>query len=275
MRTVAVGTAGTALLLVLMGCSGEAGSGPDAAPTPPPSSPSASTSADTGTAAPPPAPSSTPDESLDESPPPGVVPGTKRRVRHLGIDASHHQGPIDWRQVAGDGITFAYLKATEGTTYADPTFADHRATALDHGLRVGGYHYFQLCSSGAEQAAHFVEVLGDQSAGNLLPPALDLELAGSCEVPPPRDVLLAEVRSFLDGVEEATGREPIVYLFPDFEARFGFAAELDDHRQWVRSLGVEPDRTWWVWQRTDQGTVAGIAGPVDVNVMWRRETVGR
>ena len=118
-------------------------------------------------------------------------------MRHLGIDASHHQGAIDWEAVTNSDISFAYLKATEGTSYTDPTFAQHRAAALDVGMRVGGYHYFQLCSPGPEQAAHFASVLGDLSAGNLLPAAVDLELAGSCTTPPPRGVLLDEVRSFL------------------------------------------------------------------------------
>ncbi len=197
------------------------------------------------------------------------------RVRHLGIDASHHQGAIDWRAVANDGITFAYLKATEGTSYTDPTFAQHREVALDLGLRVGGYHYFQLCSSGAEQAAHFAAVLGDLGAGNLLPGAVDLELAGSCSTPPARDVLLAEVRTFLEQVEAMTGREPVVYLYPEFEEEYGVAGELGDYRQWVRSLDGRPDREWWIWQQTDSGSVAGVAGPVDVNVMWTREVVGR
>ncbi len=207
-------------------------------------------------------------ETASESAPPGPIPGTGVRVRHLGIDASHHQGAINWRAVANDGISFAYLKATEGTSYSDPTFAQHRAEALDLGLRVGGYHYFQLCSPGADQAAHFASVLGDLGAGNLLPGAVDLELAGSCSTPPARDVLLAEVRTFLEQVEELTGREPVVYLYPEFEEKYEVAGELADHRQWVRSLDRRPDREWWIWQRSDNGSVAGIAGPVDINMMW-------
>ena len=196
-------------------------------------------------------------------------------MRLRGIDASHHQGAIDWEAVARDGISFAYLKASEGTSYTDPTFAQHRREALDVGLRVGGYHYFQLCSSGAEQAAHFASVLGDLGGSNQLPPAVDLELAGSCPTPPARAALLTEVRTFLERVEAATGREPVVYLYPELEARYGFAAELGDHRQWVRSLEGRPTREWWIWQQTDSGSVSGIAGPVDVNVMWRREVAPR
>jgi hypothetical protein len=32
------------------------------------------------------------------------------------------QGSIDWAAVASSGIAFAMCKATEGTTYQDPTF---------------------------------------------------------------------------------------------------------------------------------------------------------
>lgn len=184
----------------------------------------------------------------------------------LGIDASHHQGDIDWAAVAGDGYEFAYLKASEGSTFTDPRFADNRERARRAGLRVGGYHYFSLCSGGAAQAAHFVGVLGEAGRG-ALPPAVDLELAGSCTTPPGRAGLLAEVRTFLDAVERATGREPVVYLYPEFEAAYGFADELGGYRQWVRNLDGRPRRDWWMWQRSATATVAGVRGPADVNVL--------
>ena len=40
-----------------------------------------------------------------------------------GIDVSHHNGDVDWNLVSSDSrIGFAYIKATEGKTYVDPTF---------------------------------------------------------------------------------------------------------------------------------------------------------
>lgn len=181
-----------------------------------------------------------------------------------GIDASHHQGAIDWPRVAGAGITFAYLKATEGTTFTDSRFAEHRRAATRAGIDVAGYHYFQLCSDGTAQAEHFVDVLGRRGD---LPPALDLELAGSCDDPPPPATLLAEVRAFLAVVDRFAGRRTLVYLYPDFEERFGFADDLDDHPQWVRRLGDrQPRRDWTVWQYDDAGTVPGVSGGVDLNL---------
>lgn len=182
-----------------------------------------------------------------------------------GIDASHHQGAIDWARVASHGVTFAYLKATEGTGFTDPRFAAHRAAARRHGIDVGGYHYFQLCSDGAAQARHLVEVLGERTGG--LPPAVDLELAGSCPAPP-RAELLAQVRAFLDVVEQQYDVRPVVYLYPELEERFGLAADLAAYPQWVRRLGKQPpDRPWRLWQYDDRGSVPGIAGGVDLNLM--------
>ena len=46
-------------------------------------------------------------------------------------DVSHYQGTINWAEVAGSGIGFAMAKATEGTTYTDPTFSCvHRENIL-------------------------------------------------------------------------------------------------------------------------------------------------
>ena len=39
-----------------------------------------------------------------------------------GIDVSAHQDGIDWRRVADDDITFAYIKATEGGDFTDDRF---------------------------------------------------------------------------------------------------------------------------------------------------------
>ena len=38
----------------------------------------------------------------------------------FGIDISHHNGSINWKQVPI--VEFVYIKATEGATYVDPMF---------------------------------------------------------------------------------------------------------------------------------------------------------
>lgn len=237
-----------AALVLLTACGGPASS--------PPADPSAPSTPATSASSP---ATHTPTPTLTPTPTPKPKP-----VPREGIDASHHQGPIDWRRVARAGITFAYLKATEGTGFTDPRFAAHRTAATRAGIDVAGYHYFQLCSDGAAQAAHFLDVVGRRPGP--LAPALDLELVGSCTTPPPRAALLAEVRAFLRTVDAALRTRTVVYLYPDFEERYGLAADLADHPQWVRRLGERPPaRPWHVWQYDDRGTVPGIRGGVDRN----------
>lgn len=218
------------------------------------------------------APKTSASESSASSEPPTATPSPRiterssprRPVR--GIDASHHQGDIDWQRVRRDRIGFAYLKATEGSSFTDPRFADHARAARRAGLRVGGYHYFTLCSPGAPQAEHFAEVL-DVAEANSLPPAIDLELLGNCSDPPARSDLIREIQTFVDVVERRTGQRIVVYAYPDFESRYGIAHALH-RRLWVRRIGnTPPVGDWWIWQRDDQASIDGIEGPADLNVM--------
>ena len=41
----------------------------------------------------------------------------------LGVDVSHHQGPIRWSELRSSGISFAFIKATEGADHQDAAFA--------------------------------------------------------------------------------------------------------------------------------------------------------
>ena len=48
-----------------------------------------------------------------------------------GVDTSHyqHHPSLNWSSVRSDGVRFAFLKATEGSTFTDPYFkADWAAT---------------------------------------------------------------------------------------------------------------------------------------------------
>ena len=171
--------------------------------------------------------------------------------------------------MAGDGITFAYLKATEGSTFTDPAFADNVAGARAAGLRVGGYHYFTLCSPPAPQADHFVATWRSVGLGpRALPPVVDLELIGNCDPPPAAPAMLAAARDFVSRVEEATRRRVVVYVHPDFETTYPGLVDALDRRRWVRRTGSRPPPgDWWMWQRSDHARVAGIGTPVDLDVL--------
>jgi len=46
----------------------------------------------------------------------GPVEDLEMMAQPKGIDVSSHQGEVNWKTVVSNGISFAYIKATEGTS---------------------------------------------------------------------------------------------------------------------------------------------------------------
>ncbi|KAF8638459.1 hypothetical protein AX17_002193 [Amanita inopinata Kibby_2008] len=99
------------------------------------------------------------------------------RSTPYGIDVSGYQPNVDWNQVKANGISFAYIKATEGTSYISPSFDSQYTGATNAGLIRGGYHFARPdISTGADQANFFLAHGGGWSGdGITLPGALDIE----------------------------------------------------------------------------------------------------
>ncbi len=182
-----------------------------------------------------------------------------------GIDVSHHQGPIDWGRVAGDGISFAYIKASEGGDHVDGRFAENWAAAEAAGIERGAYHFFTLCTPGATQAQHFLSVVPDDPSA--LPPAVDLELAGNCGARPDPATVERELRAFLAMVEEATGKTAVLYIGDDFESVYAFREALE-RPLWIPRFLLRPgDAEWRIWQASAFAEVDGVDGSVDLDIM--------
>jgi GH25 family lysozyme M1 (1,4-beta-N-acetylmuramidase) len=193
-----------------------------------------------------------------------------------GIDVSHWQGVIDWPTVASVGVSFAYLKATEGTGWTDDRFAGNRAAATQAGILVGAYHYARpspALGDAVREADHFLDVVAPRVGE--LHPALDLEETGGLE---PAE-LNGWVLGFIARVRERTGVTPVIYTSPRF-----WVANLADSpaaavwggplwlAHWDTAHPHVPGedwlgRGWTVWQWTDRGLVPGIDGRVDLDVV--------
>jgi lysozyme len=183
-----------------------------------------------------------------------------------GIDVSHHQGVVDWTSVAGDGIRFVYLKATEGSDFQDERFETNRKGAAAAGLACGAYHYFTLKSSGMAQAQNFIRTVPKE--GLTLPPAIDLEMWGNSADRPSVQEFQSELTVFMDRMRRAYGTEPVIYSSSDFIHAYltGFPIK----RLWYRAVVVTPHTDgfdqWSFWQFTERARVKGIIGFVDMDV---------
>ena len=116
-----------------------------------------------------------------------------------GIDVSHWQGQIDWPAVRSAGKIFAFIKATEGTSYQDPAFPANWQGSKAAGLRRGAYHFFRPAQDPAKQADLFLRTV-PQAPGDL-PPALDMEASVSMRAA----TYISKVEVWVKTVEDRTG----------------------------------------------------------------------
>ncbi len=184
----------------------------------------------------------------------------------VGVDVSNHQGEIDWNALASSGVSFAYIKATEGGSFRDKSFARNWSEAERAGVKRGAYHFFTLCKSAMEQAQNFIDTVPNDPKA--LPPVVDAEHMGPCIATLTPSDHVAMLEQFIDAIEKHYGRRPIVYTTWEFDSSMLDGA-LAGERFWARSLVVQPPfrlDQWLIWQYHNRGRRPGVKGDVDLNV---------
>ena len=192
-----------------------------------------------------------------------------------GVDVSAHQGEIDWQILKSQNISFAFIKATEGSTWVDKRFAYNFAESRKQGLYVGAYHFFSFDSSGLTQAQNFINNVPNIRDSKALPPVVDIEFYGSkAKNPPPPQKVYAELDRLLMTLEKHYKIKPIIYTTPSFYdmyLRERYAKEYMENPLWIRSVFFAPDSVWarlfnvyfqsWsFWQYDPQGVLNGYSG---------------
>ena len=131
-----------------------------------------------------------------------------------GIDVSSYQGNVDWQYYWNQGKRFAYTKATEGTGYTNPYFAQQYNGSYNVGMIRGAYHYGRPdVSGGAAQADYFVAHGGGWSKdGKTLPGTLDIEWGPSSACYGlSQSAMVSWIKAFSDEYHAKTSRWPVIY----------------------------------------------------------------
>lgn len=184
-----------------------------------------------------------------------------------GIDISHHQRKIDWELVATQGVSFAFVKATEGSEHQDTMFQKFWKEIQSAGIKRGAYHFFSPFSPATDQAAHFIETVQLQKGD--LPPVLDVEITGKLQ----RRTLRENALIWLQEIEKHYGVKPIIYTNQKFYLSHFTGEEFDGYPIWIARYNspnnppfIPFGRQWSFWQYGDCGHLKGIKGCVDFNV---------
>lgn len=188
-----------------------------------------------------------------------------------GVDVSEYQGQIDWNVLSNEGIQFAFIKATEGSSYVDPCFFDNLNNVLDTNLRIGMYHFFSFESSGKTQAENFINTV--PLIENSLPNVVDVELYGNFK-DNPLDVqsVVVQLDEMLKTLENHYHSKPIIYT-TKITYNLYIKDNFPEYSIWLRdvyfnhNVKLVPNVDFWQYSCTE--TLDGYNGDeqfIDMNV---------
>ena len=185
----------------------------------------------------------------------------------FGIDVSRYQGDIDWAQLAGADVKFAYIQISRKIDDIDAKFDFNWQQAKSVGILRGAYQRFQPDEDVLGQADIFLEKLGAFEEGDL-PPMLDVEDSGNLSAA----TIAANVRQWLEYVEAATGVRPIIYTGRFFWRDTLESADFTDYPLWIAHYTTgcpnipTPWSEWALHQYSSMAVLPGITeNTVDVN----------
>lgn len=201
----------------------------------------------------------------------------------LGVDVSslnHPNGaPIGWGKVVAAGYRFAFVKATEGSYYANPYYASDVAAARKAGLFTAAYHFaIPNDSSAILQADLAVNLAGNLTAGGTtLPLILDAEYDPYVSLDHTnycyglsQPAMVAWIQAFTAEVVRRTGEAPATYTTADWWSLCtGNSTAFSADSLWQASNGTPPAVPGWTgwtyWQYTSGAAVPGISGKSDAD----------
>ena len=210
--------------------------------------------------------------SLAAAPAAAVAGPSSAYVRGFDISAWQPNSSINWASAYANGARFAYVKATEATTYRSSQFAAQWAASAKVGMMHGAYVFATPnTASGTATADYFAANGGGWTAdGRTLPPMLDIEsnpYGAECYGLTPA-AMVSWIRSFSTEMVEKTGRAPAVYSSISWwknctgnSTAFGGNPYVPAY--WPSANFVGPGtlgaswESWDVWQWADAGVFPG------------------
>lgn len=190
-------------------------------------------------------------------------------INPLVVDLSHWDPADNYSKVRDSGIVGVIYKATDDTSYTDPTYVGQQQAAKAAGLRWGSYHF-----------AHPGNVQG-QIDNYLRFAAPDPNEIFCLDWENANDGTMAtdEAMQWITGVETALGRPEQCLIYSGNVAKEKLGNSVHEffgkRRLWLAQYSSTPSvqaswSTYWLWQFTDgqvgptPHSINGV-GPCDIN----------
>lgn len=189
------------------------------------------------------------------------------------IDISHNNGIIDWSKVPVD---YVYIKVNEGVGCTDPMFIKNASQAIQHGKKIGYYHFNSLNSKdvvndATSEAKEFLSLITKSpNPVPYLPYILDIE---TNKIELNKNEVLLWIKTFFAELKNEGIVDVAIYSYASFlNENLPANHDLGGIKLWL--AGYVPEqrlilpigwKSYWMWQYTQSGTCPGITGNVDIS----------
>ena len=200
-------------------------------------------------------------------------------VTERGIDVSEHQEKIDWQAVRDDGVQFAIIRAgyrgySEGKLFEDAYFRQNIDGALAAGIEVGIYFFSQAVdmAEAIEEAEYLLDIIDGYNLD--LPVFFDWELVGNVgdtRVDSVDGTTITDCALAFCSIVESAGYRAGVYFYRSLGYYDYELDRLTNLFFWVGAPAQAPDFYYKhsIWQYSFTGTVSGIEGGTDLNILFK------
>ena len=193
------------------------------------------------------------------------------------IDVSSYQGNIDWKRVKQSGINYAILRGVIKNGSLDSAFERNYTNAIQNGIKIIGV--YQLSYALTEETAKNDAInMLQKLNGKKIDIWLDLEWSEQRKLG--KDKITSIAKTYIDTCR-ASGYVCNIYSNLDWYKNVYNAAELLNLgcKFWIarypaQDTGIvkdslKPNIGEVIWQYSSRGSVDGISGNVDMNIIYR------
>ncbi len=201
----------------------------------------------------------------------------------MGIDVSHYNEMLDWMEIKNAGISFTYIKTSEGAGSPDPEAGRHAAAAKQGGLRIGYYHFCRPDKRNGGTVANDANAEADDALSRMaVIPKADLPLVLDLEDSPPWDMPLqpAEylewIHTFIDRIRNDSGSDVMLYSRKSYlDVKLPSDHDLGKYKLWISNYSVKDCNKvicpvgwsdWAMWQYCEDGVVGNVS-KLDINIL--------
>jgi GH25 family lysozyme M1 (1,4-beta-N-acetylmuramidase) len=215
----------------------------------------------------------------------------------LGIDVWSGYGVIDWKRAQASGVSFAFLKCTQGNDGLDGKYKANAQGCRDVGLPYAPYLFGYPLREDVKKPGRSPEdqarrLYADCDESTDMPPVLDLEWPPHFEREKSTSKILDRWTQWnVDGafiaewglrclaeMERLFGRTPILYTYPNFWQSLGDAGKVEawaryplwianytHPNDWLPPATSKPSvpapwKEWSVWQFSADGSSMRVPG---------------